>query len=364
MTNEELNNLPNNIKQIGDIPNNNRIYLEDFAYTYLEQYSKSQDGKEKIALLVGRNMSINDENILFIHGVIQGKYTLQKNGMTELTEKSWQYAEKQLSLYFEGSQIVGWAYVQPGFEDYISEKICAFQKNNLTRGLQVLYIIDPIEKINGFYKWNNNEEVFGAIKGYIIYYEKNDGMQEYMIENKIKEDKQDIIEVDKEENKEIKKEEKEEKIDAGIRARAITMKKVPKHYPKTDPGKTVNLLSSVSFVMLMVCFLMGAGLIQNDDKIKELQIQLTALQEEFQHSQAVFAAYTQSTQTTERETETTTKENQTKKTSYSKYKISTGDTLISICREKYGDLTKINEIRKINNIKDDKIVAGRTILLP
>ena len=172
MTNDEVTNLPNNVKQVGSISDGNRIYLEDYACTYLEQYAASEGGKEKIALLVGRNLTINDDCVLFINGIIQGKYTIQKNGMIELTEKSWQYIEKQLNLYFKDCQVVGWAYVQPGFEDYISEKLCNFQKSNITKGLQVLYITDPTEKISGFYKWNNNEEVFNNIKGYIIYYEK------------------------------------------------------------------------------------------------------------------------------------------------------------------------------------------------
>lgn len=359
MTNDEATNLPNNVKQIGSISDGNRIYLEDYACTYLEQYASSDKGNEKIAVLVGRNLTINDDCVLFINGIIQGKYTIQKNGMIELTEKSWQYIEKQLKLYFKDCQIVGWAYVQPGFEDYISEKLCSFQKNNITKGLQVLYITDPTEKISGFYKWNNNEEVFNSIKGYIIYYEKNDGMHEYMLENKIKEDKPK----EKEEQKEIS--------DAGAKARKITASKTPKkgkHYAPIDQSRTINLLGSLSFVMLLVCFIMGATLVQNDDKLNNLEAQLTALENEFQNSKAVFASYQETTtvNATEQVTESqSSAESQTTaQTEYTKYKVQKGDTLISISKSKYGSTAKVSEIRKLNNMINDKIVVGKTLLLP
>lgn len=361
MTNEEFISLPNNVKQIGSIPEGNRIYLEDYACTYLEQYAASDEGNEKIAILVGRNLTINNDNVLFINGVIQGKYTIQKNGMIELTEKSWQYIEKQLSLYFKDCQVVGWAYVQPGFEDYISEKLCAFQKNNITKGLQVLYITDPTEKITGFYKWNNNEDVFSSIKGYIIYYEKNDGMHEYMLENKIKENKPD------------EKEKIETTEDAGAKARRAAITKQPKkgkHYATIDQSKTINLLGSVSFVMLLVCFIMGAGIIQNDDKLNSLEAQLTALENEFQSSKEVFAsmsepsteAATEAITTTEMTTEAITQSEA--KAEPTEYKIQSGDTLISISKAKYGNTSMVQEIRELNNIENDKIIVGKTLLLP
>lgn len=364
MTNEELTSLPNNVKQIGSISGGSRIYLEDYACTYLEQYAASDGGREKIAILVGRNITINDEDVLFINGVIQGKYTIEKNGMTQLSEKSWQYAEKQLNLYFREGQIVGWAYVQPGFEDYISEKLCSFQKDNITKGLQVLYITDPTEKISGFYKWNNNEELFASIKGYIIYYEKNEGMHEYMLENKIKEDKP----------KETPKEEIPD--DAGAKARLAATSKTPKkgrHYSPADQSKTVSLFGSVSFVMLLVSFIMGAGLVQNDDKIKSLEAQLAVLESEFQSSKEVFAArntttYAETTTAipvteaaTERPTEAAAEEAKSEATPY---KVQSGDTLISISKKKYGSTAMVNKIRELNNIENDKIVVGKTILLP
>ncbi len=364
MTNEEVNALPNNIKQIGSINDGNRIYMEDYACTYLEQYAHS-DVKEKIAVLVGRNLTIDNENILFISGVIQGKYTVVKNGITELTEKSWQYINKQLKLYFKELEIVGWSYIQPGYEDYISEKLCDFQKNNITKGFQVLYTIDPTENISGFYKWNNTEGVFDSIKGYIIYYEKNEGMHEYMLENKIK--------VINEENI-VKTKPK----DAGAKAREAASKRTSYRARRKlaiNQSRAINLLGSVSFVMLLVCFIMGAGLVQNDERIRDMEMKLTALESQFQSSQSVFALSNESTTaeiiTTEALTEPYSEavteaatQVETKQPQYTQYRVKSGDTLIGISKSTYGTAARVSDIRELNNIAGNKIITGDILLLP
>ncbi len=358
MTNEEVNALPNNIKQIGSISDGNRIYMEDYACTYLEQYAH-MDSKEKIALLVGRNLTIDNENILFISGVIQGRYTVAKNGITELTEKSWQYINKQIKLYFKDLDIVGWAYIQPGYEDYISNKLCDLQKANLTKGFQVLYIMDPTENITGFYRWNNTDDTFDAVKGYIIYYEKNEGMHEYMLENKIKErPAENIVKIKNE--------------DAGAKAREAAAKRTSYRAKKkimADQNRTANLLGSVSFVMLLVCFILGAGLVQNDDRITEMEMKIAELENKLQGTQSVFALSNDKT-TEETTVQTTTQETtalestQAEESKHTEYKVQKGDTLIGISKNKYGTAAKVNEIRELNDIAGNRIVVGETLLLP
>lgn len=358
MTNEEVNALPNNIKQIGSINDGNRIYMEDYACTYLEQYAH-MDSKEKIAVLIGRNLTIDNENILFISGVIQGKYTVARNGITELTEKSWQYINKQMKLYFKDLDIVGWSYIQPGYEDYISDKLCNFQKDNITKGFQVLYIMDPTENITGFYKWNNTGSVFDAVKGYIIYYEKNEGMHEYMLENKIKErPAENIVKVKSE--------------DAGAKAREAATKRTSYRARKkvlANQNKTANLLGSVSFVMLLVCFILGAGLVQNDDRITEMEMKIADLENRLQSTQSVFALSNNEVNSEETTIQITTQaetqaETQTEEIKHAEYKVQKGDTLIGISKNKYGTAAKVNEIRELNNIAGNRIIVGETLLLP
>lgn len=357
MTNEENNTLPTNVKQVGTINDRtSRIYVEDYVCTYIDRYSRSEPSKEKIGILIGKTIEVDDAEALFISGVVQGKYTIKKNGMIELTEKSWQYVKKQMSLYFDGLQIVGWVYIQPGFEDYIGENICNFQKNNWARGLQTLYIVDPSENVNSFYKWNSENMMFNQIKGYVIYYEKNEGMHEYMLENKVK--------IDENTDKpEIKK-------DAGAEARAVAANKRTKYRSSIriskDSKKMINLLGGVSFIMLMVCFVMGAGLIQNDERIRSLEDKLTFLEASFKESQGVFASQTMSETASQPTTQTTaqTTVQQTTQAAPKKYVIQEGDTLIKISKKLYGDVSNVSKIKELNNIDGSTIVVGKTLVLP
>lgn len=358
MTNEE-NKLPVNVKQIGTISDGSaRIYMEDYVSTYIEQYAKADTSKEKIAILIGKKLVVENEQVMFISGVVQGRYTIRKNGMLTLTEKSWQYVKKQMDLYFENLSVVGWVYVQPGFEDYISENICMFQKENVHRGLEVLFITDPSENINSFYLWNRENMMFNQIKGYIIYYEKNEGMHEYMLENKIKKPK--------------KAEEDMPRQDAGAAARAVASGKNTRYRNRlkfsTDSRKMINLLGGVSFVMLMVCFVMGAGLVQNEERLNEVEEKLYFIETELKESQEVFAgqvfseAPTQST-TIIQTTLAPVTEPQTQPQN-KKYVVQEGDTLIKICKKIYGSPANINKIKELNDIDGSKIVVGDTLLLP
>ena len=52
--------FPSNVKQMGNIDKKLKIYIEDYAYTYLYQYAKTGGGSEKLAVLVGGHTCIND----------------------------------------------------------------------------------------------------------------------------------------------------------------------------------------------------------------------------------------------------------------------------------------------------------------
>lgn len=62
--------------------------------------------------------------------------------------------------------------------------------------------------------------------------------------------------------------------------------------------------------MLLVCFVMGAGLIQSDERISAMEQQVAQLQEALDGTQSVFASQTQQT-TVQAKVQQTTVENTT-----------------------------------------------------
>ena len=81
---------PARVKQMGCIEGNVKIFVEDYVYTYLYQYGRSGGGKEKLAALIGRHYVVNGQETVVISGAIQGRGTVQENGMERFSEETWE----------------------------------------------------------------------------------------------------------------------------------------------------------------------------------------------------------------------------------------------------------------------------------
>ena len=107
--------FPTNIRQIGSIGEGLRIYIEDYAYTYLKRYAEAGGYEERIALIVGRHMMIDGKKVLFISGAIQGIYAEQEQGILTFSDDTMSYAYEKMHVYFRGLEIVGWMQSQPSY---------------------------------------------------------------------------------------------------------------------------------------------------------------------------------------------------------------------------------------------------------
>ena len=375
-------NLPKNIKQIGNIDENFKIYVEDYVFSYLQQYSKQSKGDEAIAVLIGENYTIDGNNVLFINGAIKGENAVLENGILKLTEKSFEHIEKEINKYFSGKEVVGWFYSQPGFLDYLNDEYFNYHKKVFNKPYQVLFLNDYMENICSFYK--NTKNYLEEVKGFIVYYEKNDAMNEYMLNNK-----NTNVNLEKEKFKE-----KDEKLIA-MKRKGQSKKESPRTLE--EHKKMANIFGSLSAVLFLVCFIMGAGLIQNDDRISELEQKLLKLDKSYKYIlsqvkddnvKSVFAEsdkqslttntslIEQTTQTTTQNIQDTTKETTTKvstensqttteKPKYKTYEIKDGDSLEAISKKIYGDRNKIEEIMELNGITNPhKIYSGMIINIP
>ena len=73
---------------------------------------------------------------------------------------------------------------QPGYGTYLNNKyVCQF-RNNFNKLFQTFLVCDPIENLNVFHVFDSVRENLNPIKGYFIYYQKNESMSEYMIANR------------------------------------------------------------------------------------------------------------------------------------------------------------------------------------
>lgn len=418
MKERESFKFPSNVKQIGSIDDDMKIYVEDYAYTYICQYARSESYSEKVAALVGEYIEVEGKRVTLISGIIQGKYSESISGNEIFTEETWEYIRSRKERYFKDFDIVGWLHTQSGSGTFVSEDDKKFHEENFTESYQVLFIMDSVERMDTFFVWDNKQEKLRELKGYFIYYDRNENMQEYMLDNKlVKSRAYDYVE-----------EEKQEKQDVIVNYRRQDKMRREELHQK----KVVNMLVGTSGIVVVLCFLMGLLLVQNSERMNKLEAELInvndiygkmALQtkDEGGGAKAVFAsqdtnvqqlqsepsseeeinakvteAVTQpSTQQAENISETievqtqATKETQavqptkvqettesvketiavvetTKKETTSKtHVVKEGDSLSWISTYYYGTNKMINKIMEYNNIKDpDKVTIGMTIKLP
>jgi len=292
--------LPTNVRQIGSIDTSGlRIYVEDYVFTFVHQYTQANSGIEKLGVLVGRYIETESGPILFISGAIEGKYAIQGVNGIGFSKKTMDHADAILDKYFPGLEVVGWLQSQPGYGTYLSSKNDNYHKENFPSKFQVLFVTDPVQRMDAFYMYDEEGELCES-KGYFVYYDKNKPMHEYMIDNRIKssaatavdrlafekaqepEEEEDIqsLPVSKRRIRELR-----EATEEPARRRTTTYLTKEKRQPAAvstrpnDQKRLVNMLTALCAVMFLISFVMGAGLIRSDERINTLEQNIAALTE-------------------------------------------------------------------------------------
>ena len=176
-------NLPRNIRQIGQIRGNYRIYMEDYVYTFLGRLSaaacKDEEKKGSLAVFTGEMQWEDGTGYLFIRGALLAKCQDLTPEHIDLSEEVWITIQDEQKQYFPEQDILGWYFAFPQMAVEITELL---QKTHLQYfgGEKVLMLAEPTEGEEAFFHYENG--LMAKVKGYYIYYEKNAAMQEYMVQ--------------------------------------------------------------------------------------------------------------------------------------------------------------------------------------
>ena len=372
---EEEFDTPARVKQMGGVENELKIFVEDYVYTYLYQYGKTNGGKEKLAALIGRHYVVNGQETVVISGAIQGKGTVQENGMERFTEETWEYIGGQMQTYFKGMGIVGWVHCQPGFGAFLMTKDEEFHREYFKEKWQVLFVIDCVDKLDTFYLYNEEKTGLRQAKGYFVYYDRNREMQEYMLENSLvqpkvadpegaaEEEAMQEMQIDTEMLRERRKERQREQMDAAQDIRRVLRRR--EHIAKEAKREHERLLLAVSCVLCIVCISLGIAMYRSLDRLQAVETELTAMQTSYQSLaediegalvQSVFAV--QTPEETGKEAEQSGDRNE-------KYIVESGDSLNYISRKFYGDNSGVAAIMERNGLEDaNMIYEGQVLWIP
>lgn len=386
--------LPKNVRQIGEAAKGNKVYLEDYAVTYLHQV--------KLAILLGEVICKGEERYTFVQGAIG----VEEQGFSD---EAWENIYRDAKRYFEDCEILGWAMQVAEQPLTLTKEMDIIHKEHFKQEGVVLLLHEPCEKEDSLFVEEN-----GALKkqnGYYVYYDKNKSMQEYMVEKnegKSVENETQISDKAIKNFRKLTEEKRAKKAEAGKQ----TVKQ----------PKMTRFLYTASTLLVLAVLVMGVTMLNNYDKIKGMEdtlagiVNSTELQqangnnvevakvketqkeretetvlssEETQDSEtqtenvtvpeteanANVAEQTEAPQQTEASQQTETPEvTQTEAqaasapvnhVTQSMYIVKAGDTLADICKMYYGNTDRLDEICELNGITDkNTILLGQKISLP
>ena len=366
---------PKNIKQIGDVSSNRKIYIEDYAFTYINSVAYQTPEDEQAGVLLGEVQKSDEEKCLFIKGVIRAKTPENetKQGII-FNEKIWEKIYAEIEKFFPDLEVVGWFAAMPGITQERFLYLKKLHMDNFSGGMKTMYLVNTCDKEENFYLYENGE--LKKQKGYVCFYERNYEMQEYMLE--------------KRERKPIESPEKD-KVMKSIRS--IIQEKEEMRQRR----KNSVFLYGISSFMAVVVLVIGINLLNSYEKMKKFDTSLSNIALEISNisekeksiqtsdnsvsvnkiSGDVYPteAETESTEsrTTQSQIEQSQREKQAESAEMVKeadaaqttYIVKKGDTIMSICKKYYGNTEKLNEIIAVNNIEDaDKLYIGQEIKLP
>lgn len=174
--------LPKNIRQIGERDQVVKLYVEDYVNTYLKRLYPSGGQDLRVGLLLGEMRSQDGVPYLFADGAMEMEAAAQDGEKVVFTEDLWKRAYQTIEQMFPKRSIVGWFLCgAPGCTlsplNYWKQHGQYFSGKN-----QVLYLNGGLEGEESIYI--SAEDGFYKLRGYCIYYERNQMMQDYMVSRK------------------------------------------------------------------------------------------------------------------------------------------------------------------------------------
>ncbi len=242
--NERKREIPKNVRQMGEVRGNVRIYMEDYITTFMKQIS-TRDDRPKAMVLYGTRQTEGELSCYFVNGAILAEAQDEEL----LGESAWKEINEKAGYYFKDLVVLGWIYIRYDLADFIGDRVLKIQQNCF-RQEQNLYMEYSVgerqEKIYLFQK-----DAFIKQPGYFVYYEKNEAMQNYMITIKQDEPEEIKPEVDR----------------AAKKFRGIVAEKKEELHHR----QTMGMLYGTSVAMLLIVTVIGVTMLNNYEKMQNME---------------------------------------------------------------------------------------------
>lgn len=174
--------LPKNIRQIGERDQIVKLYAEDYVNTYLKRLYPTGGQDLRVGLLLGEIRTEDGTPYLFVDGAMEMESVTHDGEAVEFTEEAWKKAYQLMEQIFPRRAVLGWFLCgAPGCTlsplNYWRQHSQYFLGKN-----QLMYLNSGLEGEEAIYV--ASEDGFYKLRGYCIYYERNQMMQDYMVSRK------------------------------------------------------------------------------------------------------------------------------------------------------------------------------------
>lgn len=249
---------PKSVRQIGDIPGRDRIYMEDYVLRFAKNLGEQVHDREKGAVLLGNTFIYNSEKIYQISGIVEIPNFADRTG-PEFSHDMWNRVYTEIKENFTDLEIIGWYFSGRDFSVKDISRLIEMHKRNFQHRDKVLYVYDEKEREDSFFLYRNGQ--FVRQKGHYIYYEKNPEMLNYM---------------EKEANRHVHIVEQED--DRVVRNIRGIMEEKEKTKSRQQQRES-HMGYSLGAMIAMIAILVGVAALRNQNTLNQVKDKVNALQE-------------------------------------------------------------------------------------
>ena len=353
--------FPKNVRQIGNVSDEPKIYVEDYVDTYLNQLRERAAEEPVGVMLTGEILIQEGQAVVYASGAIRMK-EIEVNG-TEIVigEDTFKELEEERKQYFPSSDAVGWCLIENGHPMGQNRQIAKIHEKSFAKSDTVFIWKDAVDNEEVYYAYKYGELM--QMGGHYIYYEKNPNMQNYMISTrkKIGVTPSEVVE---------------------DRAAKDFRSVVRERMEDKEQRQSSRLVYVTSALLVVVVLAIGISTVNNFTKMEAVQSSLESLSQSASKTESQTGTVNEGEdgaleangiigdgEAKDKEAsggtvpETSTVQEQLSDEDY--YVVRKGDTLDSISVKVYGDASHVEALCKMNGLADGNLIyIGQKLLLP
>ena len=362
------NKFPKNVRQIGNVSDTPKIYVEDYVDTFLNQICEKTEEIPEGAFLIGHTVRQDEQDCIYVSGAIRMADITFDGKNVGINRDVWEKAQREKEEFFPDGEIIGWCVIQPEGILQLESELRRVHEQYFDHFGTILILKNAEDEQYFAYKYKELMQM----NGHYIYYEKNAAMQNYMILERKKIGVTPSEDVEDKAAKEFR----------NIVKERIIIQEEKKH---------TRYMRAVSTLLIIAVLGIGVTTINNYGKTQALQSALDGMnnsvvgkQEEKTENEALETSGEVAEEVPETEKEAlgeTTEEvtdpaepvneepqmitSTMQEMSEEVYIVEAGDTLAKISKKVYGDISHVDAICRMNGLSDGNLIfIGQKLLLP